>query len=510
MLNLEIPIFFSNPLAMLLVTVDRNDPEPVFRQISERIAEMIEGGVLAPGDRLPPTRVLAERSAVHRSTVVRAYEELRALGYVEGRPGSFTTVRRRSRWPRARAVDGQSPEDSAFSWDSTTMPVSEALRGHRALLPAPSTSISDPVDFESLSADPALAPSEDIRRCLNQIIRRSGGIALDYGDPAGWPPLREKVASRLSQHGVAVSPDEILITAGAQQALDLILRLLVKPGDAVAVEAPTYGKAHALFRLHQVTPLEVPMRPDGMDLDRLEEVLKRGKPRLVFTMPNFQNPTGITTDQPHRERLLDLSERFNVPLVEDGFEEEMKYFGQAVLPVKSMDDRGIVIYVGTFSKVVFPGLRIGWIAAAKGVIEPVTDLHHTTCLAGNTLAQAAAARFFEGSEYDLYLRRVHRAYRRRMKTMLEEMAAHIPAGCSWSEPEGGYSVWLSVPSCGVKEEELVRRCAEVGVLVSDGNRYFLRPQPTPHLRLSISKTDEHAIEEGCKRLGKVLEEMAVG
>ncbi len=491
---------------MLLVPIDRKSATPVFRQICDRVGEMVEAGTLKPGDRLPATRVLADHLSVHRTTVVRAFDELRALGYIEGRTGSYTTVRERPRWPRSRVSETSLPERDSSAWTSRWNPGVRKLHGHPAMelaVPQPSP---DRIDFEHLSADPALAPDGDMRKCLKHVLVRTRGLALDYTDAAGWYPLRETIAARMGHHGIAVSPEEILITGGAQQALDLILRLLVKAGDTIAVEAPTYGMAHALFRLHGARPIEIPMSKDGMDLNRLERKLARERPRFVFTMPNFQNPTGITTPQAHRERLLSICEQHNLPIVEDGFEEEMKYFGQAVLPVKSMDAHGIVLYVGTFSKVVFPGLRLGWIAAPRTVIEPLTDVHHAACLAGNTLSQAAAARFCSGGEYELHLRRVHRVYRRRMQTMLRCLELHMPKGCSWTMPEGGYTIWLTLPPTELSEEELVQRCAEAGVMVSAGNRYFLRPHKAAHFRLSISQVDQVKIEEGCQRLGRVLAE----
>lgn len=246
------------------------------------------------------------------------------------------------------------------------------------------------------------------------------------------------------------------------------------------------------------------MGEEGMELDRLEDVLVRDRPCLVFTMPNFQNPTGITMPQARRERMLRLCEEHAVPILEDGFEEEMKYFGQAVLPIKSMDARGIVLYVGTFSKVVFPGLRVGWIAAPKPVVEDLTEILRATCLAGNTLAQAAVARFVADGAYDQYLRRVHRAFRGRMQSLLKGLEAHLPEGCTWTRPEGGYTVWLTLPEEGRSEEDIVDRCRDLGVRVSPGQAYYPTPHPTPHLRLSISCLDEARIQEGCRRLGEAL------
>ena len=246
------------------------------------------------------------------------------------------------------------------------------------------------------------------------------------------------------------------------------------------------------------------MGEEGMELDRLEDVLVRDRPRLVFTMPNFQNPTGITMPQAQRERMLRLCEEHGVPILEDGFEEEMKYFGQAVLPIQSMDARGIVLYVGTFSKVVFPGLRLGWIAAPKAVVDDLTEIHRVTCLAGNTLTQAAVARFVADGAYDQYLRRVHRSFRGRMQTLLKGLDAYMPEGCRWTRPEGGYTVWLTLPEDGRSEEEVVERCREEGVWVSPGKIYYPTPHCTPHLRLSISSRDEARIREGCRRLGEAL------
>jgi DNA-binding transcriptional MocR family regulator len=202
--------------------------------------------------------------------------------------------------------------------------------------------------------------------------------------------------------------------------------------------------------------------------------------------------------------LLHLCEEHRIPLVEDGFEEEMKYFGQAVLPVKSMDSRGIVLYIGTFSKVVFPGLRVGWIAAPREAILRLTDIQHASCIAGNTLAQAAAARFCTGGEFEAYLRRIHRVYRRRMQALLRGLRGHMPEGVTWTRPSGGYTAWLKLPEGGRSESELVERITTAGVRVGPGRRYYARPPAAPHLRLSIACVDEKRIEKGCRRLGRAL------
>ncbi|MHB8078475.1 MAG: MocR-like pyridoxine biosynthesis transcription factor PdxR [Candidatus Krumholzibacteriia bacterium] len=490
---------------LFLIALDRQSPLPVYRQICDRIAALVDDRTLRPGDRLPPTRLLARTAGVHRSTVVRAYEELAALGYLDSRCGAYSTVRRRARPPATRAAAAAGRADTALlDWAALTTPGGRAVFADLSPAPVPDVAPPGAIDLSRLTADPALAPHDELRRCLKSVLARAGGAALDYGDAAGWPPLRETIAARMRVHGIAVTADEVLVTAGAQQAMDLALRLLTAPGDRVAVEAPTYGMAHALLRLHRLTPLEIPLRDDGLDLDALAAALRRRRPKLVYTMPNFHNPTGITTGQAHRERLLALCEEHRVPLLEDGFEEEMKYFGQAVLPIKSMDARGVVLYVGTFSKVVFPGLRIGWLAAPRAAIARLAAIQRASCLTGNTLAQAAAARFCAGAPFEVYLRRAHRTYRRRMETLLRALADEMPPGVTWTRPPGGFTLWLRLPGTADDEAPLCARAAGEGVLIAPGRRFFARRPPTPHARLSITCADEGQIQEACRRLGRAL------
>ncbi len=490
---------------MLLIDIDRAGGVPAYRQIVDQVVRLVDGGALAPGARLPPTRTLAGPLGVHRSTVLRAYAELWALGYLESRPGSYSTVRQRAR-PVATSpgAGGAAPPRPAVDWERAATPA--ARRAHADIQRQERARAAGPgvIDLARLSADSRLAPQDEIRACLREALARQGAGILDYGDARGYPPLRETISRRMRAHGVAVSPDEVLVTNGAQQGIDLVLRLLARPGDGVAVESPTYSMAIGLLRLHDVALREIPMRADGMDLDALERSLARGRPAFVYTVPNFHNPTGITTGQPHRERLLALCEAHRVPLVEDGFEEEMKYFGKAVLPVKSMDARGAVIYLGTFSKVIFPGLRVGWIAAPRECVERLYAVQRFTNLGGNTLAQAMAAAFCATGRYEAYLRRVHQVYRRRMQALLDGLREHMPPGVEWTEPAGGYTLWLRVPRAAGSEEELDARFLRDGVKTVPGSLFYARPDGEPGFRLSISCATEDELAEACRRLGRTL------
>jgi len=260
-----------------------------------------------------------------------------------------------------------------------------------------------------------------------------------------------------------------------------------------------------LLRLNGLEAAEIPVRDDGMDLGALESALDTVRPALVYTMPNFQNPTGVTTSQAHRERLLSLCASRRVPILEDGFEEEMKYFGRAVLPIKSMDRNGLVIYCGTLSKVLFPGVRVGWLAAHRDCIERLKAVRLFSELCGSYVPQAGVQEFFESGAYDRHIGRMHRVYRKRMQTALRALRRDIrPEWAEWREPNGGYLIWLKLKPVRGRTPDWERLFAAQGVKVSSGRPYYFSSPSEAHVRLSISTVDEGEIAEGVRRLAGAL------
>ena len=210
-----------------------------------------------------------------------------------------------------------------------------------------------------------------------------------------------------------------------------------------------------------------------MDLDILEQQLKESRPRLIYSIPTFHNPTGISSSQAHRERLLKLCETYSVPLVEDGFEEEMKYFGKAVLPIKSMDKQQVVIYLGTFSKVLFPGIRVGWIVAPKNLIPRLGRIKQVSEICGSPLTQAAVYQFCKQGFYELHKKRLHRVYRKRMQIALQACREFLPTDIiQFTKPDGGYLIWLTLLNSGIEEEKLIQQLLDDGVAVSPGSKFF--------------------------------------
>jgi DNA-binding transcriptional MocR family regulator len=490
---------------MLLLKLDRKNGKPLYQQIINQIREMVENDTLKKGEALPSTREMAKTLGLDRTTIYRAYLELAALGYVVSRPGSYTRIRQRVKVLTSQPKN----ENGIVNWSEKSNPESRVLYDYfLRFWPESAEKIpTDLVNLSPLDLDYRLFPVTEFRRCLNQVMVNQGGKILGYGLHQGYLPLREDITQRLQVHGISITPEEILITNGAQQAIDLILKLLAIRGGTVAIESPTYANVIPLIRHYGLEIVGIPMKNNGLDLEYLTRMLQKKESIFVYSIPNFQNPTGITTSQIHRENLLVICERHKIPLIEDGFEEEMKYFGKAVLPIKSMDKKKVVIYLGTFSKVLFPGIRVGWIAADRECIQRLMAIKRFVDLTSSTLIQAAISVFIRNGYYDLHLKRMHRMFRKRLTVALNALQENMPATVSWTRPDGGYTIWVSLKNSYQDEVLLKKILIKNGVLVSPGAYYFHLSNPRKYFRISISSLNEQEIEEGITRLGRALNEL---
>jgi DNA-binding transcriptional MocR family regulator len=484
---------------MLLLNLDKKSTMPLYRQIFDQVKGLIEKRTLKSGDRLPASRSLAERLGVHRSTVYRAYEELWAMGYLQSRPGSYSTVRQRQQLVGKTARTSQ----TLVSWEgASSMSGRQLYQSFLKFQPGTHRPAVDKlINLAPLDLDSRLFPLADFRRAMNTVLLEYGTDILKYGSCEGYLPLRKYIARRMQIHGISVGPEEILISNGSQNAIELVLKMLNDPARPVLVESPTYSNVLPLFKYHNANLIGIPMTDKGMDLSYLEKVLKKQRPCFLYTIPNFHNPTGITTDQAHREALLALCEQYRLPLLEDAFEEEMKYFGKVPLPIKSMDRSQIVIYLGTFSKVLFPGIRIGWVAAEKECIQRLTSIKKFSDLTSNSLVQAALNEFCRRGYYDLHIKRMHREYRKRMQTALRSLKENLePSQVHWREPAGGYLIWIQLKDIDMSEPEMAAILQQCGVAVAFGGHFFAEDPPQKYIRLSISTLNEAEIMEGIKRL----------
>jgi GntR family transcriptional regulator/MocR family aminotransferase len=489
------------------IVLDRDKPVPLARQIQAHLERLMREGLLPAGAKLPATRELADELGVNRATVVLAYEELVAAGLARARVGQGTFV---AEGPaeRARAAPTPTRRAAPIEWSeifSRSAQIIGAEDERRRAAAGPGAAGDDVVSFAGGMPDSALFPTDAFRRALNEVIRREGEALLQYYPVAGYPPLRRYLSTYLLRFGLEASPDDILIVNGSQQGFDLIARTLVDPGDAVAIEQPTYPRAMQVFRSFGAQLVAVPWDEAGPRADVFERVLERHGPKLFYCQPTCHNPTGLGMAAETRRRLLAAAARHQVPIVEDGFDGSLYYGLRPQAPLKAHDTDGVVIYIGTFSKILFPGLRLGWLVAPPPVIERLQAAKQLADLHTSALIQAAVHRFCERRLLDRHAVRVVREYRRRREVLLAALARRMPPGTTWTEPAGGFSLFLTLPE-GLTAARLMPLALQRGVAVTPGDAFFLNGSGARAVRLSFSSVPTEQIERGVQRLADAVRE----
>lgn len=488
---------------MILIKINKSLKTPLYKQIVEQFIELINKEVLKPGDHLPSTRKLAQQYKLNRNTIYKAYEELWALGYIESTSGSYSKVRDRLKMTATEPKDN----DQSIHWQNHIKNNVLTLH-HRKNEVNGDEPLNNAIDFRKLSPDPRVLPNDEYRKCVNEVMRSENANLLLYGEPEGLSSLRESLAQHMQLHSIKVDHSEIIITNGAQNALDLIAQLFIEPGDTILIEKPTYSAAIPIFKYHHANIIEVSIKKDGLALDELEQVLQRHNPKFLYTMPNFQNPTGITSGQEHREKLLELAERYELPIIEDGFAEEMKYLGKSILPIKSMDKKGLIFYIGTFSKVLFPGIRIGWIASNEYCTERFAEIKKTTEISMNNITQAGLELFCKKGLYEKQLKRIHSIYKKRMYIALKTLRENlINPKIEYTKPIGGYTIWFELDKDIISEKKLIEILRANGVLVTPGSNSFYTKSNNTNFRISIAHRDEEEIKRGIIQITQILNQL---
>jgi GntR family transcriptional regulator/MocR family aminotransferase len=483
----------------------RGGGEPLARQIRSHLERLIREGLLAPGVKLPATREMAHDLGVNRTTVATAYEDLVAAGWARAHVGQGTFV---AEHPAERGGAAPAPRPR-LDWSPiiarrAQLMVADARR--RLAAPA-GRAAAGLISFAGGMPDSDFFPTEAFRRVLNCVVRDEGRELLQYYAPGGYLPLREYLAGYLLRFGVEARPEEILIVNGSQQGFDLVARTLVDPGDTVAIEQPSYPRAMQVVRAFGAELRGVPMEGGGLSVDHLERVLERERPKLLYCQPSAHNPTGLSMSAGARRRLVEVAWQHRLPIVEDGFDGTLYYGERPPAPLKALDTAGQVIYIGTFSKTLFPGLRLGWIVAAAELIERLEIAKQLSDIHTSALLQAAVYHFCRRRLLDRHQARVLREYGRRRDALLAALRAHMPAGVTWTETQGGFSLLVTLPE-GFDAGALVPRAASRGVAFTPGAAFFVDDEGANTLRLSFSALPVSQIDEGVRRLAEVVREAA--
>jgi GntR family transcriptional regulator/MocR family aminotransferase len=353
-------------------------------------------------------------------------------------------------------------------------------------------------------------PIEELQICVNAVLRREGTEVLKLGPSDGYPPLKEALLDLLRREGLTLKDENLLITDGCQQSLDLISKSFVRPGDSVILENPTYPGAVSIFNGARARCLAVPVRTHaepgtslGVDVEALEATLAANRVKLIVLTPDFQNPTGTSMPLASRRKLLDLAARYQVPVVEDHIYARLHAREERVPSLKHLDRANLVIHIDSFAKVAFPGLRVGWIVAPSAAIERLRQVKQTTDLHTDQLAQAVLAEFLRRGLFTKHVAKMRKVYASRLSALDEALRKHMPEETRWTRPEGGMCLWLELPP-GFDASELLIHVKERGVIFAPG-RYFYVQGPLPNtLRLGFAGLDEKQIARGVTIMADLL------
>ena len=481
------------------ITIDRESSEPIFRQVVREIQDLIRTGALPEGFRLPPERRLADALGVNRSTIFNAYRELKALGLVDAHVGRGTAV-----------LKAPAPIPDAIGVPWRQLFRESVARSHDPIIAdlLALTEREDVISFSIGLPAPELLPLDILREHTTELIRDVGSAVVLHCPTEGHTPLRETLAQWVAARGIRARASDVLVVSGSQQGLDLVARVFIDPGDVVVVEEPTYIGALQSFRVAGAKIIGIPVDEDGMRTDILASILERERPKLIYTLPTYQNPSGAVMSLDRRRHLLELAARWHVPILEDDPYSELRYEGEPLPSLKALDENDMVLYQSTFSKALFPGLRIGYLVVPPVVLRQLALAKQGVDLHANTFSQYLLERFVRDGHFATHIEKSKKAYRRRRDCMAAALRRDPSIGLDFAVPRGGFYIWCCLPE-GVEQSALLANAAARGVVFLPGRACY-PTEPTENcLRLNFTHASEEEIGVGVERFLEAVREARV-
>ena len=363
------------------------------------------------------------------------------------------------------------------------------------------------ISFAGGMPAPELFPVEEMKKVSVAVLEEQGKVALQYTTTEGYLPLREKIAQRMNKTlNTNVKPDDILITSGSQQGLDFSGKTFLDKGDVVLCESPSYMGALNAMKAYEPEFIEIATDNDGMKMEELEKVLaSNNKVKLIYVIPDFQNPSGRTWPLERRLKFMEIINKYEIPVVEDNPYGELRFDGETLPSLKSLDTKGLVIYLGTFSKIFCPGYRLGWTCAAPKILEKFNICKQGADLQASTIGQMEVNKFMEMYDLDAHVKKIKECYVKRRDVMLKTMEEEFPEGVEFTHPQGGLFTWVTLPE-GIDAGEMAKKCLEKNVAYVPGASFYPNGGVFNTCRLNYSNMPEDKIVEGIKRMGEVLRE----
>lgn len=481
-----------------LTHIDRQGSTSITQQLVDHIAGLIDTGDLEPGEKLPPTRELAAGAQINHLTAARVYRRLAEMGYVTAAVGRGTFVRTLPP-PAAAAAEGEDDE-----WQSVVLPERLSSWASSAALEASFRFVDDPGVISVAAGFPAdeLVPVDELARIAAQVFEECGPEALAYRSAEGVTALREELAERGRRAGFATDADEIIVTSGARQGLELAARALLRPGDVAVIESPSFIGMLVSLQDTGARVLGVPVDEDGFDVDALERILARHEVKVVALQSACHNPTGRDTSPERLERLAALARERSFFVIEDGVYATLRYEGDDRPRLRAAAP-GHVVYVDSLSKTVGGGLRLGWLAAQGPVLARLAGLKTNSDMGTATLIQEMALRYLASGAHEDLLARVTQEYHRRRDAMCDAVAKHLADEVAFDVPVGGHHVWATFRS-PLDERTLYLEAIRAGVSYTPGSAMTVEPPPRTAVRLSFGMAAPEQIDEAVRRLATAV------
>jgi len=480
----------------LSLTIEREGEEPIYRQLIRMIRARIDSGTLSAGARLPASRQLAERLEISRISVVNAYAELRAEGYLSAHAGRGTFVAKGESKPAPVSAMHTDADENRPGQDRS---VREMMR----LARKPGI-----INFSHGTPPKEFIPVGALRDAINAILERDGADALTYEATEGYGPLRASVRDYVSSWGIDCAPSQVLITGGTQQALDMVIQSILSEGDTLLTSTPTYLGVLDIARTRRVQVHGLPMDEDGIRLDTLESYLIDHRPKLMYITPTFQNPTGTVMPIHRRRQLLRLAADYNLTILEDGVYQEFQFEGAPPLPLKALDEQGVVIFASGFTKILLPGMRIGFLISDRRHYERLARVKASADISTPGLNQRAIQLLLQRGVLAGQIERNISELRLRRDRALQAAERYLPPGAHWQRPTGGLYLWVELPRTGPTAAELFVSAVQMNVAYAIGNMFYTEGGGSYNLRINFALQESGDIEEGLRRLGRAWRELA--
>jgi GntR family transcriptional regulator/MocR family aminotransferase len=468
------------------IPIYKDSVEPIYQQLARHFRLQIESGRMAPGDRLPPSRDLARHLGVGRISVVNAYAQLQSEGLIEAHAGRGTFVSG-AHSSRTNPIPG---------WTLRGAP-NISMREVTRLARQPGV-----IAFSGGTPPEEFLPVEALRHALNTVLDRDGAVAVAYEEGEGYPPLRVSVSEYVTSLGIQCHPDDVLITGGAQQALDLVVQAVLSEGDVLLTGNPTYLGILDIAHIRRVIPVGVPVDAQGIRIDALENAIQEHQPGLIYVAPTYHNPTGAVMPIHRRRQLLALANRYGIPVLEDAVYHELGYRDAPPPPLKALDEEGIVLHASGFSKILLPGTRIGYLINNGPLRDRLAHVKQAADICTPGLNQRAMQLYLASGALVGHLNRVRHELRARCEAACIAAKRHLPQGSAWVEPTGGLYLWVRLPDDGPTAAELYITAIQHGVAYALGTLFYTDGGGSRHIRLNFASHPPARIDEGFKRLGE--------